>query len=431
VSEGGRNPVRAVAPGERGEVPLGDDLRAHVIHGARPGPTVWAWAPRGASDPSMAQALGELRDRLSPSSLAGAVGLLLDGPPPPLGREPYRWAHAVRALCDGAAAVVLCTGMDPGCVAAPHVGVELGDKASRRVARALGASFVTPPSVWPRLNRALLTAPTALWIDGERERLCRPVIERAEQALRSLLATLGMIREPPHAPTVRVVVKTLLVVDTPAAGVAEPAVAPGQVVHAGEVAAFVGEPGLRSRQPLRAPATGVVLYAHAGRVAAGPVLGIGRLRRTLPSVVRAHAAPSPRRLDVGWCERVALPELGIARLKAKIDTGARTSALHIVSMRDAGPDAAGLPMVDIEIPGKRGQTLTARVAIVDHTLVRDSGGHADRRPVIETLLVLGGSARRVRVSLTDRGDMLFPMLIGRTALGGEVRIHPGGRWLLG
>src|SRR5262249_44755275 len=108
-----------------------------------------------------------------------------------------------------------------------------------------------------------------------------------------------------------------------------------------------------------------------------------------------------------------------------------TSALHVTGVLPAGEDAAGRPLLDVEIPAGTGGTTSARVAVVDWSLVRDSGGHADRRPVIETPLALGDVVRRVRVSLTDRGDMLFPMLVGRTALGPEARIHPGRRFLLG
>jgi hypothetical protein len=103
----------------------------------------------------------------------------------------------------------------------------------------------------------------------------------------------------------------------------------------------------------------------------------------------------------------------------------------VVATRPAGHGPGGRAVIEIEIPtGRRGRTTTARVEVVDHTWVRDSGGHADRRPIIETTLVLGAVEKRVRVSLTDRGDMLFPMLVGRTALAGAVRINPARRWLL-
>jgi hypothetical protein len=71
------------------------------------------------------------------------------------------------------------------------------------------------------------------------------------------------------------------------------------------------------------------------------------------------------------------------------------------------------------------------VVVVEYVTVRDSGGHAERRPVIETTLVLGVLRKKVRVTLTDRGDMLFPMLVGRTAVGDHFLVDASGRHLLG
>jgi len=136
-------------------------------------------------------------------------------------------------------------------------------------------------------------------------------------------------------------------------------------------------------------------------------------------------------IEIGWCEYVALPELGVPRLKAKIDTGARTCALHVTRMEPAGSSENGRALYDVEIPsGKKSRTRAVRVEVAEWTLVRDSGGHAVRRPVIETRLKLGPIERSVRVSLTDRGDMLFPMLVGRTALGAEFRVAPHRRFVL-
>jgi hypothetical protein len=430
-----KNPIGLVARGERAALELCPGVEAFVLRGARPGPIVWAWVPRGELDPSMQQALGELRDRLHPSELAGAVGLLLSGPPPPLEREQYAYAEAVRAISIDTSAVVLLHSLPAGYEAAPHAALELDDPAARKIARALGATYLLPPLSGPRLHRGILAAPTVAWIDGESERLSRPVIDRARTALEALLARLGALKPAPKAGSrthaVRVALKRLAEVEAPY-GVVEPAVQPGELVRTGQVVAWVGEPGLATRQPLRAPTSGVVLYVRSGRVPGGPVIGVGKLRRALP-LVRARARADGA-LELGWCERVALPDLGVPRLEAKIDTGARTSALHVSSLVPAGTSAAGRPLYQIGISAgrRRSPSVTARVEVVEHTLVRDSGGHAERRPVIETSLVLGDRpARRVRVSLTDRGDMRFPMLVGRTALPPSARIHPGRRWLLG
>jgi len=180
------------------------------------------------------------------------------------------------------------------------------------------------------------------------------------------------------------------------------------------------------------PVAGVVLAID--RSTGGPSIVLGKLDKTLARAERLFGRPPPerRRLAIGWCEWVALPELGVARIKAKVDTGARTCALHVVSLRPAGDDAQGRPLLDVEIPaGRAGRTVRARCAVVEHASVRDSGGHLERRPVVETTLALGAIERRVRVGLTHRGDMLFPMLIGRTALGADLLVDPSARFLLG
>jgi hypothetical protein len=225
-------------------------------------------------------------------------------------------------------------------------------------------------------------------------------------------------------------------VAAPLPGLVEPVVEPGSLVRLGEVAAYAGAPGARSRVALRAPATGVVLWVRAGQLLGGPVVGIGKLRRALASVMRTHkendasaqnrdASASNSMIDIGWCERVSLPALGIERLKAKIDTGARTCALHVHSMRETADGSW-----EIELGSESGRTRKLTVEVREFSTVRDSRGRLERRPVIETPLELGGVEKRVRISLTHRGDMIFPMLIGRTALGPEFRIHPSRRFLL-
>ena len=143
------------------------------------------------------------------------------------------------------------------------------------------------------------------------------------------------------------------------------------------------------------------------------------------------AAATADKTRVGWVEYVALPGLGVERLKAKIDTGARTSALHVARMKTV--DTAGgphrRPILEITVPsGRRGKRPQAVRAFA---MVRDTSGRTERRPVIETALRLGPIERRIAVTLTNRGDMLFPMLIGRTALGAGVVVDPTRRYLLG
>ncbi|MBI4508068.1 MAG: ATP-dependent zinc protease [Deltaproteobacteria bacterium] len=152
-----------------------------------------------------------------------------------------------------------------------------------------------------------------------------------------------------------------------------------------------------------------------------------------PSVGEAAAKGKKREL-IGWCEWVSLPEIGISHLHAKIDTGARTSALHVKSLKEVD-QAGGHPVLEVRLPigrrSGRGKGPITRVIVEEYVTVRDSGGHAERRPVIRTLLSVGPFVGRVRITLTDRGDMLFPMLIGRTALESDFLVDPSSRHLLG
>lgn len=134
---------------------------------------------------------------------------------------------------------------------------------------------------------------------------------------------------------------------------------------------------------------------------------------------------------IGWREWVELPELGIQRIKAKIDTGARTSALHAFSVETyAGED--GAEWVRFGMHPRQDSTeleVYCNAPVVDRRMVRDSGGHQTERVVIATTLVLAGQRLQAEVTLTDRDDMLFRMLLGRTAMRGRFIVDPGRSFL--
>jgi hypothetical protein len=417
AAEPARNPALLVAPGTRARLELDGGVAAEVVRGESAGPIVWLWAPRGASDPSLLQALDELRDALDPAALRGAVGMLLAGP---VLSPPAPLPSGIGAIARDAAAIVLLCGGAPGEALLPHAAADPAHARDRRLAAELRLPLIAPTSLLPPLDRALVPGPVAWLVAGEQQRVDRAVILLAREALRALLVGLGLI-EGARSKAHRNLARRLIAVPLPPAGLLEPTVAAGALVARGQVIALVGEPGRSPRQGVRAPTAGVALCVRGGWLPHGAGVILARPPVALP------AAVAPARDEIGWCELVDLPELGVTRLPAKIDTGARTSALHVQSRRLIGRER-GRSIYEIVVPagegGRTARTVKARVEVVEQAVVRDSGGHAEKRPVIETALRIGDRWRRVRVSLTDRGDMRFPMLVGRTALDARTRIDP-------
>ncbi|MFC3716765.1 ATP-dependent zinc protease [Luteimonas soli] len=135
------------------------------------------------------------------------------------------------------------------------------------------------------------------------------------------------------------------------------------------------------------------------------------------------AGQEPAMVELGWREWVALPALGIARLRAKVDTGARSSALHVDAQWRFSE--GGAPWVGFRItPARGGDEVEARAPILDEREVADSGGRRTRRIFLSTRLRLGSVEREIEINLTDRRNMLFPMLLGRTAIAGAFTVDP-------
>lgn len=140
----------------------------------------------------------------------------------------------------------------------------------------------------------------------------------------------------------------------------------------------------------------------------------------------------PEPLVLGWREWVGLPQLGVRAIKAKLDTGARTSALHAFRMKRFTRD--GVPMVRFEVhPIQRStaSTVTVEVPVVEEREVRNSGGAVELRPVIRTPLELAGRRWEIEVTLTRRDQMGFRLLLGREALRGRAVVDPQASFRLG
>jgi|HubBroStandDraft_3_1064219.scaffolds.fasta_scaffold08139_2 hypothetical protein len=136
---------------------------------------------------------------------------------------------------------------------------------------------------------------------------------------------------------------------------------------------------------------------------------------------------------IGWKEYLDLPDLGIHRLKAKIDTGARTSTLHVDAVTVVERLASGGEVAELSLgpdPVDPARRLTTRAVILDRVSVTDSGGHPEERPRIETTLMLGPVRKPILLTLTDRSEMLFRMILGRTALAGDFRVDVARKYVL-
>jgi hypothetical protein len=133
---------------------------------------------------------------------------------------------------------------------------------------------------------------------------------------------------------------------------------------------------------------------------------------------------------IGWREWVSLPALGIPTIKAKIDTGARTSALHAFSLKPFVED--GIQKISFDIhPWQRNteEVVRCTAEVVDKRLVTDSGGHEEERYVIMTPITIALQTWSIEITLTEREDMLFRMLLGRRAIRKRFIINPARSFL--
>ena len=137
-------------------------------------------------------------------------------------------------------------------------------------------------------------------------------------------------------------------------------------------------------------------------------------------------------LTLGWREWAALPDLGLPAIKVKVDSGAKTSALHAFYTEKYRLDSVDMVKFLIH-PIQRNYTfqLECHAPVIDCREISDSGGHKEMRYVIETKIVIGACHWPIELTLTNRDTMRFRMLLGRRAMEARAIIDPGASYLNG
>lgn len=139
-----------------------------------------------------------------------------------------------------------------------------------------------------------------------------------------------------------------------------------------------------------------------------------------------YLPPRPTLPAIGWREWVTLPDLGIKRIKAKVDTGARTSSLHAINIEYI--QKSGSTWVRFEVHPLQRDTKTivhAEAPLLEQRYVTNSGGKRTLRPVVETVVEICGLRLVAEITLISRDEMGFRMLLGRQAIRGHFLVHPG------
>ncbi len=147
-----------------------------------------------------------------------------------------------------------------------------------------------------------------------------------------------------------------------------------------------------------------------------------------------HSAMNPgaQKPLIGWREWVALPALGVARIRAKVDTGARTSALDSVLLEEFEED--GVRRIRFELftaKGKKRRGVPCVADVLESRWVTNSGGGGENRVVIRTPVVIGSFRKEIEITLANRASMKFRMLLGRTAIMRAFHVNPARSYLAG
>jgi hypothetical protein len=136
------------------------------------------------------------------------------------------------------------------------------------------------------------------------------------------------------------------------------------------------------------------------------------------------------KVEIGWCEMVDIPSLGLTGVHAKMDTGAATSSIHATRVRAV--DRNGKACVEFWFRLNAGEKPKRYEApVIDRRFVRSSNGESQERYVIAAQFCFGKLCWNGQLTLANRRSMAFPLLIGRRALRRGFLVNSGRRWVLG
>lgn len=147
------------------------------------------------------------------------------------------------------------------------------------------------------------------------------------------------------------------------------------------------------------------------------------------SMTHEDSAPEDGRALIGWQETVSLPELGAGPIVAKIDTGARSAALHADDIRISGRGKRMKVRFTVQRRGSSSRRIECEMPLHDLRRVKSSNGHIELRAVIATPVEIGGQVLEAEITLTQRSDMGAAMLIGRSSIKGTFLVDPSRTFL--
>lgn len=156
--------------------------------------------------------------------------------------------------------------------------------------------------------------------------------------------------------------------------------------------------------------------------------------RAKPLAQKPRRPSSASRKLLGWREWVSLPDLGVPWIHAKLDTGARTSALHAEELEVLPAIADGPQRLRFVVRAEGepdAPPLRVEADLLETRWIKSSNGHREERPVIQTEVVIGGRSWPIELTLTGRGEMGFQMLLGREGLRTRFAVDPARSWVCG